>query len=63
MSKCKFYQTETKYYKNEEKGHKIGPKPIIGKPNWCSHENSPLRKNEKGELKCNGDLNHCPINK
>lgn len=62
MSKCPFYKTEVRRIENKEIRPTLSKSaPLSFTIHWCSHEDSPLRKNEKGELKCKGDKDKCPI--
>jgi hypothetical protein len=65
MTICPYYKTEIKNYPDREKRLTIGQTPPIQFPIiWCNHENSAQRKDEKGELSCNGEIgkdNRCPL--
>jgi hypothetical protein len=62
MEKCKFYQKDTEEHANKEiRDTRSRLEPLRVTDAWCSHDDSPLRKNEKGDLDCQGDLKVCPI--
>jgi len=62
MSKCQFYQTKTERYKDKQRRRMSSRPPYLTFTfNWCSHENSPHREYQKGELTCNGDIAKCPL--
>ncbi len=61
-TKCKYYRSKKEPFVNKE----IRPTRSMLEPQysiieWCDHEKSPFRKNEKGDLNCQGDVNKCPI--
>lgn len=59
---CKYYRWKAEPLENREireTKSKLEPRYITFE--WCIHEKSPLRENEKGVLICQGDVKKCPI--
>jgi len=62
MNKCPYYMKEEKSIENKEKKGSLSVRASFRYTTiWCSHKFSPLRKNEKGNLECGGDLSKCYI--
>ena len=62
MSDCPYYKIEEIVIPDKQMGDLSRRPPFRGTIAWCSHSSSPLRKDEKGELPCEGDLTKCTIN-
>ena len=65
MDKCRYYETSRSTIQRRPIPiGKLYP-PQTSEVPWCSHPNSPLKKNDAmllgAKLTCGGDLSKCPI--
>lgn len=65
MSICPFFKVEIKQFVDPQKRQTLD-KVLLPptKIKWCEHPNAPLKKNEKGEIECNGEIgkdDRCPL--
>jgi len=65
MAKCNYYNKDQISIPDRQKRPTLNQLPPIQFTRiWCGHENPALRKDEKGELECNGEIgkdSRCPL--
>ncbi len=61
-NKCHYYMERAEIIEDRQvRSGRSKTEPQYSKRIWCTHEQSPCRKNEKGVLECQGDVNKCPF--